>query len=83
MTGRLEGLVVIISGAARGQGAAEATLFATEGAQLVLGDVLRDEVANLAAFLASSESSYTTGGELTIDGGSTAGPAPRYDWKPE
>ncbi|HCW00616.1 MAG TPA: hypothetical protein DGK99_04320 [Acidimicrobiaceae bacterium] len=83
MTGRLEGLVVIISGAARGQGAAEATLFATEGAQLVLGDVLRDEVANLAAFLASSESSYMTGGELTIDGGSTAGPAPRYDWKPE
>ncbi|MCP4852275.1 MAG: SDR family oxidoreductase, partial [Actinomycetia bacterium] len=42
-----------------------------------------DEVANLAAFLASSESSYMTGGELTIDGGSTAGPAPRYDWKPE
>ena len=30
MTGRLDGLVVIISGAARGQGAAEATLFATD-----------------------------------------------------
>lgn len=42
-----------------------------------------DEVANLAVFLASPESSYITGGELTIDGGSTAGPAPRYDWTPE
>lgn len=40
---RLAGKVAIISGAARGQGAAEARLFAAEGASVVLGDVLNDE----------------------------------------
>ncbi len=39
-TGRLAGKVAIITGAARGQGAAEARLFAAEGARVVLGDVL-------------------------------------------
>jgi 3alpha(or 20beta)-hydroxysteroid dehydrogenase len=39
-TGRLAGKVAIITGAARGQGAAEARMFAAEGAQVVLGDVL-------------------------------------------
>jgi 3alpha(or 20beta)-hydroxysteroid dehydrogenase len=43
MTGRLEGKVAIISGGARGQGAAEARLFAAEGAKVVIGDVLDDE----------------------------------------
>ena len=43
MSGRLEGKVVIITGAARGQGAAEARLFAAEGARVVLGDVLHAE----------------------------------------
>jgi 3alpha(or 20beta)-hydroxysteroid dehydrogenase len=37
---RLEGKVAVISGAGRGQGAAEARLFAAEGAKVVLGDVL-------------------------------------------
>jgi cyclopentanol dehydrogenase len=37
--GRLAGKVALISGAARGQGAAEARLFAREGASVVLGDV--------------------------------------------
>jgi 3alpha(or 20beta)-hydroxysteroid dehydrogenase len=41
--GRLEGKVAIITGAARGQGACEARLFAEEGAKVVLGDVLDDE----------------------------------------
>jgi len=41
--GRLDGKVVLISGAARGQGAAESTLFAQEGAKVVLGDVLDAE----------------------------------------
>lgn len=40
--GRLAGKVAIITGAARGQGEAEARLFASEGAQVVLGDVLDD-----------------------------------------
>src|SRR3954462_10010359 len=41
--GRLEGKVALITGAARGQGAAEARLFAAEGASVVLTDVLDDE----------------------------------------
>jgi 3(or 17)beta-hydroxysteroid dehydrogenase len=40
---RLAGKVVLISGGARGMGAAEAGLFAREGARVVLGDVLDDE----------------------------------------
>ncbi|MBX6387768.1 MAG: glucose 1-dehydrogenase [Frankia sp.] len=39
----VEGKVVLISGAARGQGAAEARLLAARGARVVLGDVLDDE----------------------------------------
>ena len=38
--GRLDGKVAIITGAARGQGEAEARLFAQEGARVVMGDVL-------------------------------------------
>src|SRR4051812_2899990 len=41
--GRLAGKVVIITGAARGQGAAEAALFAAEGAHVFAGDVLAGE----------------------------------------
>ena len=36
---RLEGKVAIITGASRGQGEAEARLFAAEGARVVLGDI--------------------------------------------
>ncbi|WP_030021911.1 SDR family NAD(P)-dependent oxidoreductase [Streptomyces monomycini] len=38
--GKLDGRVVIITGAARGQGEQEARLFVAEGARVVLGDVL-------------------------------------------
>ena len=41
--GRLEGKTALISGGARGQGAVEARLFAEEGANLVLTDVLDEE----------------------------------------
>jgi len=53
MAGRLEGKVSLITGAARGQGAAEARLFAREGARLALGDVLEEPLAKLAAELES------------------------------
>ncbi len=42
MTGRLDGKVVLISGGARGQGAAEGRLFAAEGASVHLTDVLTE-----------------------------------------
>jgi 3alpha(or 20beta)-hydroxysteroid dehydrogenase len=50
MTGRLEGKVALITGAARGMGAAAARLFVAEGASVVLGDVL-PEVKEVASEL--------------------------------
>ena len=41
--GRLDGKVALISGAARGQGEAEARRFVAEGAKVVIGDVLEAE----------------------------------------
>ena len=48
MTGRLDGKVALISGAAKGQGEAEARLFVAEGAAVVLGDVLDAEGERVA-----------------------------------
>ena len=52
--GRLDGKVAIITGAARGQGEAEARLFASEGAKVVLGDVLDDDGEQVAASIGES-----------------------------
>jgi NAD(P)-dependent dehydrogenase (short-subunit alcohol dehydrogenase family) len=46
---RLEGKVAIISGAASGMGAATARRFATEGARVVIADVLEEEGRRVAA----------------------------------
>ncbi|MCY3922797.1 MAG: SDR family NAD(P)-dependent oxidoreductase, partial [Chloroflexi bacterium] len=55
--GKLDGQVALISGAARGQGEAQARLFAREGAAVMLSDVLEAEGRQVA------ESIIDTGGE--------------------
>ena len=47
--GKLDGRVALITGGARGQGAAESALFASEGAKVVLTDVLDADGAKTAA----------------------------------
>jgi 3alpha(or 20beta)-hydroxysteroid dehydrogenase len=49
--GRLDGKVALVTGAARGQGEAEARLFVAEGARVVVTDVLDDQGRALAAEL--------------------------------
>ena len=51
MSNRLEGKVALISGAARGQGEAEARRFVAEGARVMLTDVLDTQGRDLAAEL--------------------------------
>lgn len=79
----LTGKVAIITGAARGQGEAEARLFAARGAQVVLTDVLVEEGEAVAASIGAaarfqrhdvgSESDWLTTVELALSefGGST------------
>ncbi|MFI1397591.1 SDR family NAD(P)-dependent oxidoreductase [Streptomyces sp. NPDC020681] len=56
--GKLDGRVVLITGAARGQGEQEARLFAAEGAKVVLADVLDDLGEALAKELGESTAAY-------------------------
>ena len=57
---RLENKVALISGGARGMGAVEAKLFATEGAKVVIGDMLEDEGRKVEAEI------NETGGECVF-----------------
>lgn len=58
--GKLDGKVALISGAARGQGEAQARLFAREGARIVLADVLDEDGERVAASIvdAGAEAVY-------------------------
>ncbi|MFF4581384.1 SDR family NAD(P)-dependent oxidoreductase [Streptomyces sp. NPDC001389] len=60
--GKLDGRVVVITGAARGQGEQEARLFAAEGARVVLGDVLDEQGAAVAEEIAE-ETAEEWGGD--------------------
>ena len=53
---RFDGKVILISGGARGQGAAEARALVKEGAKVVIGDVLEDKGTALARELGNSAS---------------------------
>jgi 3alpha(or 20beta)-hydroxysteroid dehydrogenase len=56
VTRRLEGKVAIVTGAARGQGEAEARRFVAEGADVLLTDVLDEEGEKVAADLGDAAS---------------------------
>jgi 3alpha(or 20beta)-hydroxysteroid dehydrogenase len=56
---RLDGKVALITGAARGQGEAEARLFVAEGARVILGDV-RDELGEKVAASLGDAARYVT-----------------------
>jgi 3alpha(or 20beta)-hydroxysteroid dehydrogenase len=51
---RFDGKVILISGGARGQGAAEARLLVAQGAKVAIGDVLEREGSDLAKELGSA-----------------------------
>jgi 3alpha(or 20beta)-hydroxysteroid dehydrogenase len=55
---RLQNKIILITGAARGQGAAEARLFVREGARVIITDVLEDQGAQLARELGQDNAAF-------------------------
>lgn len=51
--GQVEGKVVLVTGAARGMGAAEAQLLAREGASIIVADILEPQAEETAARIRS------------------------------
>ncbi|MFD4276254.1 glucose 1-dehydrogenase [Streptomyces cyaneofuscatus] len=66
--GRLDGRVVLVTGAARGQGEQEARLFAAEGARVVIADVLVEQGEALAKELGEGAARF-----VRLDVGSEEG----------
>ncbi|MFG2574564.1 SDR family NAD(P)-dependent oxidoreductase [Streptomyces sp. NPDC048481] len=61
--GKLDGRVVLVTGAARGQGEQEARLFRAEGAEVVVADVLDEQGAALAEEIGALYVSLDVGSE--------------------
>jgi 3alpha(or 20beta)-hydroxysteroid dehydrogenase len=59
MSGQVEGKVVLVTGGARGMGAAEAELLAREGASVVVADILEEEAEATAARIRSDGGTAT------------------------
>jgi 3alpha(or 20beta)-hydroxysteroid dehydrogenase len=55
---RLQNKIIIVTGGARGQGAAEARLFVREGARVIITDVLEDQGAQLARELGQDNAAF-------------------------
>ena len=68
---------VLITGAARGQGAAEARMFAKAGAQVVIGDVLDEEGARACAKRSAPPAPIVISTSPASRTGATPSPSPR------
>ena len=71
--GRLDGKVALISGGARGQGAAEAQLCAREGAKVVFGDLLDAEGRQVEGSIRAAGGEVTDGAPGRHQRGQLAG----------
>ena len=69
MTGRVEGKVAFVTGAARGQGRSHAVRLAQDDAHLAGAWVEAADISNAVLFFASDESRYVTGVSLPVDAG--------------
>lgn len=67
MSGRLNNKVAIITGAANGIGKATATLFAREGAKLVLNDINEKELVKLQDELMKTTSVEVHAGDISLE----------------